>query len=294
MRAMAAEVRFEKVAITGGSGRLGRAVVARLEGVCERLVVDRVPPPAAVDHTAADVTDHAALKAAFAGCDAVVHLAAIPNPRTAPADVTFRTNVEGTFTALQAAEDAGVRRVVLASSDSVVGFHYNPPDWRPLYLPIDEAHPLRPTEFYSLSKRVGETIAESFAAHGRLEVVVIRPTHIVFPPEYPELEARGADVQNYHVWTYVAPEDVAEAFFLALALPALRLETFFISAADGLNRLPTLALCRERYGRLPKIRKPEVYRRLPTASILDGSRAREILGFVPTSDWRRMRAPAPT
>ena len=290
---MAAEVRFEKVAITGGSGRLGQHVTARLEGVCDRLVVDLVAPAAEVAFSAVDVTDYPALLAAFAGCDAVIHLAAIPDPRSAPADLTFRTNVQGTFAVLQAAEDAGIRRVVLASSDSVVGFHYDPPDWRPLYLPIDEAHPLRPTEFYSLSKRVGETIAESFAARGRLEVVVIRPTHIVFPPEYPELEARGADLHNYHVWTYVAPEDVALAFRLALALPTVRFETFFISAADGLNRLPTLALCRERYGRLPKIRRPEVYRRLPTASILDGSRAREILGFVPTSNWRRMRPPAP-
>jgi UDP-glucose 4-epimerase len=285
---MAAGIRFERVAVTGGSGRLGQHVTARLEGTCERLVVDRVPPQAAVDHTAADVTDHAALRAAFAGCNAVVHLAAIPNPRTAPADVTFRTNVQGTFAVLQAAEDAGVRRVVLASSDSVVGFHYNPQGWRPLYLPIDEAHPLRPTEFYSLSKRVGETIAESFAARGRLEVVVIRPTHIVLPPEYPELEARGGDLHNYHVWTYVAPEDVAEAFRLALALPAVRYDTFFISAADGLNRRPTLELLRERYGFLPEIRRPEVYERLPTASILDGSHAREVLGFAPMSDWRRM------
>jgi UDP-glucose 4-epimerase len=287
---MTAEVRFGKVAITGGSGRLGRAVVERLEGACERLVVDRVPPPVAVAFKASDVTDYAALKGAFAGCDAVIHLAAIPNPRTAAADVTFRTNVQGTFAVLQAAEDAGVRRVVLASSDSVVGFHYNPPDWRPLYLPIDEAHPLRPTEFYSLSKRVGETIAESFAARGRLETVVIRPTHIVFPPEYPELEARGADLQNYHLWTYVAPEDVAEAFRLALALPAVRFDTFFITAADGLNRQPTLELLRERYGALPEIRKPELYRRLPTASILDGNHASEVLGLTPTSDWRRMRS----
>lgn len=286
---MTAEVRFEKVAITGGSGRLGRAVVERLEGACQRLVVDRVPPAARVAFTGVDVTDYGALRAAFAGCDAVIHLAAIPNPRTAPADVTFRTNVQGTFAALQAAEDAGVRRVVLASSDSVVGFHYNPPGWRPLYLPIDEAHPLQPTEFYSLSKRVGETIAESFAARGRLEVVVIRPTHIVFPPEYPELEARGGDLHNYHVWTYVAPEDVALAFRLALALPAVRYDTFFITAADGLNRRPTLELVRERYGALPEIRRPEVYERLPTASILDGSHAREVLGFTPTSDWRRMR-----
>jgi nucleoside-diphosphate-sugar epimerase len=171
-----------------------------------------------------------------------------------------------------------------------VGFHYNPPDWKPQYLPIDESHPLRPTEFYSLSKQVTETICRSYAARGRLEVVVLRPTHIVFPPEYPELEARGSDLMNYHLWTYVAPEDVARAFELALALPAIRYERFFISAADGLNTLPTLGLVRERYGFLPEIRRPEVYRRLPTASVLDGSRAREVLGFEPSRDWRQMLA----
>lgn len=286
----ATEVRFDKVAVTGGSGRLGRHVLERLKGICEVVAVDLVPPPPGFAFAGVDVTDYDALKGAFAGCDAVVHLAAIPNPRTATADVTFRTNVQGTFAVLQAAEDSGVRRAVVASSDSVVGFHYNPPDWRPHYLPIDEAHPLRPTEFYSLSKRVGETIAESFAARGRMAIVVIRPTHIVFPPEYPELEARGADLHNYHLWTYVAPEDVAESLRLALALGDVRFDRFFISAADGLNRQPTLELLRERYGSLPEIRKPEVYERLPTASILDGSRAREVLGFAPRSDWRAMTA----
>jgi nucleoside-diphosphate-sugar epimerase len=220
----------------------------------------------------------------------VIHLAAIPNPRTAPPEVTFRTNEQGTFAVLQAAEEAGVRRVVVASSDSVVGFHYNPPDWQPQYLPIDERHPLCPTEFYSLSKQVTETICRSYAARGRLEVVVIRPSYIAFPPEYPGLEARGSDLMNYHLWTYVAPEDVARAFQLALALPEVRYDSFFISAADGLNTRPTLELIRERYGFLPEIRRPELYRRLPTASVLDGSRAREVLGFEPSRGWRQMLA----
>ena len=185
-------------------------------------VLDAAPPDGPDAFVQADVTDIGALRRAFAGQDAVIHLAAIPNPRTAPPEVTFRTNVEGTFAVLQAAEEAGVRRVVVASSDSVVGFHYNPPDWKPQYLPIDENHPLCPTEFYSLSKQVTETICRSYAQRGRLEVVVIRPTHIVFPPEYPELEARGSDLMNYHLWTYVAPEDVARGFQLALALREVR------------------------------------------------------------------------
>jgi UDP-glucose 4-epimerase len=281
--------RFEKLVCTGGSGRLGRQVVSLLRDSCRVTVLDTVPSEfdACVQ---ADVTDIAALRRALAGQDAVVHLAAVPNPRTAPPEVTFQTNVQGTFAVLQAAEDCGVRRVVVASSDSVVGFHYNPPHWRPQYLPIDERHPLSPTEFYSLSKQVTETICRSYAERGRLEVVVIRPSYIVFPPEYPQLEARGSDLMNYHLWTYVAPEDVARAFELALALPKVRFEHFFISAADGLNTRPTLELVRERYGFLPEIRRPELYESLPTASVLDGSRAREVLGFEPSRNWRQMLA----
>ena len=283
--------RFEKVVCTGGSGRLGRHVTGLLRAECALSVLDLRPPEADLAFVSVDITDLAALKRAFAGQDAVIHLAAIPNPRTAPPDVTFRNNVQGTFAVLQAAEEAGVRRVVVASSDSVVGFHYNPPDWAPDYLPIDERHPVRPTEFYSLSKHVSETICRSYADRGRLEVVVIRPTHIVFPPEHPELEARGSDLQNYHLWTYVTPEDVARGFQLALALPEVRFETFFISAADGLNSRPTLELVRERYGFLPEIRKPEVYERLPTASVLDIGHARTVLGFEPKSDWRGLAGP---
>jgi UDP-glucose 4-epimerase len=284
--------RFEKVVCTGGSGRLGRHVTGLLRGDCAVTVLDARPPEPDLAFVPADITDLGALQRAFAGQDAVIHLAAIPNPRSAPPEVTFQNNVQGTFAVLQAAEEAGVRRVVVASSDSVVGFHYNPPGWAPDYLPIDERHPVRPTEFYSLSKHVTETICRSYAERGRLEVVVIRPTHIVFPPEYPELEARGSDLQNYHLWTYVAPEDVARGFQAALALPKVRFETFFIAAADGLNTRPTLELVRERYGFLPEIRRPEVYERLPTASVLDTGYARAVLGFVPTSDWRRMAASA--
>jgi nucleoside-diphosphate-sugar epimerase len=240
----------------------------------------------------ANILDLAGLKSAFAGQEAVVHLAAIPNPRTAPPDVTFNTNVQGTWNVLQAAEDAGVRRVVVASSDAALGLHYNPPGYGPQYLPIDESHPLRPIEFYSLSKEVTEAMCRSYANRGKLEVLAIRPTHIVFPAEYPELETRGADVQNYHLWTYVSPEDVAQGFRLALELARAPYQAFYISAADGLNTRPTLDMLRERYGRLPDIRNPEYFRRNPLASVLDITRARDVLGFAPTSDWRRMVAAA--
>lgn len=287
---------FEKIVCTGGSGRLGRFVVDRLAQKSAVTVFDLKPPEASahssVRYIPGDITDYQALKTAFKGQDGVIHLAAIPNPRTAPAAVTFNTNVQGAWAVLQAAEDAGVRRVVVASSDSVFGLSYNPPDWPPRYLPVDEDHPVRPTEFYSLSKEVTETVSRSYAHRRKLEVLVIRPVHIIFPPEYAELTARGSDVENYHFWAYVAPEDVAQGFELALQHRYTGYDLFVISAADGLNTRPTLELARERWGeaKMPQIRRPQYYSANPCASVLDITKAREVLGFEPTSDWRRMVA----
>ncbi len=285
-------MKFDKVVCTGGSGRLGRYVVDLLKGDCDLTVVDVKEPEASVAFQEVDVVDYGRLKQAFAGQQAVIHLAAIPNPRTAPAEVTFRTNVQGTWSVLQAAEDAGVKRVVVASSDAALGLHYNPPGWQPQYLPIDEDHPLRPIEFYSLSKEITENICRSYANRGKLEVLVIRPTHVVFPPEVPELAARGSDVQNYHLWTYVAPEDVAQGFERCLSVDQASYQAFFISAANGLNTRPTLELVRQRYGHMPELRNPAYYENNPTASLLDITRARQVLGFEPEIDWHQMGAAA--
>lgn len=284
-------MRYQSVVLTGGHGRLGRTVAETLKSGCDLTILDRVPGEVAGARSlVGDITDYAALKELFKGQDAVVHLAAIPNPRSAPADVTFNINVQGTWAVLQAAEDCGVKRVIVASSDAALGLHYNPPGWGPQYLPIDEDHPLRPIDFYSLSKECTESICRSHANRGKVEVLAIRPTHIVFPPEFPELEARGADVQNYHLWTYVAPEDVAESFRLALETPDGRYAAFYITAVDGLNTRPTLELLAERYGTSPTIRDAAYFARNPCASILNPQRARDRLGFEAKIDWRAMVA----
>lgn len=283
-----------KIAITGGSGGIGRHVVDYLKGKAEVTVVDiRPPEQPQVRFIEANILEFGALEAALAGQDQLIHLAAVPNPRIAAADVTFNTNVQGTWNALQAAENAGVRRALIASSDSTTGLLYNPPDWPPQYLPIDEKHPLRPTEFYSLSKRVAEMIGRSFADRDKLEVVALRPSKVVVPHEWRELQARGSDVRNFHLWAYVEPEDVAQACYLALAVKDISYDVFFISAADSLCSRPTLEMVEGMLGKLPEIRKPEVYEQNPYASVYDTSHASEILGYEPKSDWRRLFAQVP-
>lgn len=281
---------FEKIAITGGAGLLGRVLAHRLSARADVRIIDIGAPVDGFDFVHADMTDYNALRAALEGQDVVIHLAAIANPRIASQEKTFAANVHGTWAVFQAAEDAGVSKVLAASSDAATGLLYNPVDYMPQYLPVDEAHPLRPIEAYSLSKEVTESIARSYSNRGKLDAVIVRPTHIMVPEEYHLIHAKGADVNNYHVWTYVTPEDVSQVFEKAMDLKGVRFESFFASSFDGLNERPTLELIAERYGRLPEIRHPGIYRDRPTASVMDTSKARELLGYEPTSDWRAMIA----
>ena len=245
-------------------------------------VLDIAPPKASnVRHLDISITDLAKLTEAFKGIDAIVHLAAVPNPRTSTPQNCFTVNTQGTWSVLQAAEDAGVKRVVVASSDSATGLHFNPKNWAPQYLPVDEKHPLRPSEVYSLTKEITESICRCFSARGKVQVLAIRPGHVVFEPEYPELPTRGSDIQNYHLWGFVAPEDVAQAFDLALELKDGSYDCIFVGAAEGLNERPTLEMFKERFGFEPIVRKPEIYAALPTAGIFDISHARTKLGYEP-------------
>ncbi len=278
---------FERIAVTGGSGLLGTQVIQRLAGTARLTNIDRNAPRIAHsgDYQQASITDYDAMKAILQGHDALIHLAAIPNPREASAETTFHANVQGAWCVMQAAEDAGVRRVVVASSDSVFGLSYNPPDWKPHYLPVDEAHPVRPREVYSLSKKVTETIAASFAVRGQLEVLAVRPSHIIFPRGYGELETRAADLQNYHFWAWIAPEDAAQVFDRAINMSDYRgFDVFTAAAIEGLNTRPTLDMATERWGTGIPLQRPETYDRLPTASVLDTTKAREILGYTPAVD----------
>lgn len=280
---------FEKVLVTGGSGRLGRYVVDELAGRCEVTVLDRVAPRRDVPYAAGDIVDLACVHEAAAGMDAVVHLAAIPNPRDAPPEVVFHTNVQGTWNVLHAAYEAGVAKVVLCSSECATGLCYGGRGKAPDYLPVDEAHPLRPEDPYSLSKQLGEMAGQGFARRGGMEVVVLRPTLVLFPEQRDEVPERQ-DLLHADLWAYVEPGDVARAFRLALEYRGPAFDLFFISAADTLSPRPTLALVEERFGTLPALRRPALYEADPCAAIYDIAHAREALGFEPRSDWRAFAA----
>ena len=271
--------------VTGGSGHLGSVVMRRLRAAAGAVAFDVKPPQdAAVPHIIGSILSLADLDAAMSGIEAVVHVAGIPNPRDKPPEIVFDTNVRGSWNVCHAAARAGVKRLVLISSECATGLCYQKAEFPPEYLPIDESYPLRPAEVYGLSKVAAETVAASFARGGKIDVTVLRPTFILFRHNHPEIAAR-ADLFHRDLWGWVEPEDVAQA--VALALDKVRgFEIFFVSAPNTLVAEPTLDLVRRRFGRLPEIRRPALYEANPNAALFDIAKAERLLGYRASGDWR--------
>ena len=157
-----------RVLVTGGSGKAGRACIRDLkEHGHEAFSVDRVKPPGDLcPSIQADLADYGqtidALTAAERGptrVEGVLHLAAVPDSRLFTNSVTFENNVMSTYNVFEAATRLGVRNIVWASSETVLGLPF---DAHPPYVPVDEEYPGRPESAYSLSKLVGELMAEQY------------------------------------------------------------------------------------------------------------------------------------
>lgn len=274
------------VVVTGSTGRLGSCLLGALHAAGHNVRgFDIRSDNAGLLSTVGSILDHHALRVAFDGADAVVHAAALL-PRGNPPEQVFDSITRGTWCVFHAAAEAGVRRVVHISSECATGLCYQRDETPPRYLPVDEAHPLSPTDPYSLGKQLSEQIALSFTRAGRLSTVVLRPTYIFFPEQYDQLNARQ-DLWHADLWSYVDPTDVASAVLAALRLDTAY-EVFFVSAAETISEEPTLELVRRRWGALPPVRDPGLYETMPHAALYSIAAARARLGYAPAGLWRAM------
>ncbi len=158
------------VLVTGGTGEVGQATVRRLtaNGHYVRVIGRRagMSVPGAdlrrIEYRPCDINDFDRLLEQMDGMDAVVHLAAIRHPSLASGPEIFRVNCSGTYNVYQAAVQAGIRRVVSASSINALGYFMGVQPFRLRYFPIDELHPTQTTDPYSFSKQIIEEIAGYF------------------------------------------------------------------------------------------------------------------------------------
>jgi nucleoside-diphosphate-sugar epimerase len=280
-----------RIALTGGSGKLGRTVLGRLraEGH-EVLNLDRDGTRGA-GFLRIDLTDYGQVLDVFSGVDdqangfdAVVHLGAIPAPGIAPDVVTFHNNMLSTYNVFQAARRAGIRRIVYASSETVLGLPF---DTDPPYLPVDEEYPARPESTYSLVKHLEEQMAiEMVRWDPLLSITALRFSNVMDPEDYAGFEAfqDDATLRRWNLWGYIDGRDGAQAVLKALQSAPPGFERFIIAAADTVMRRPSAELAAEVF---PNV---QVTRAGPgTETLLSIDKARRLLGFSPEHSWQDPR-----
>jgi UDP-glucose 4-epimerase len=167
-----------RVLVTGGSGFIGRHVVAELtaDGAQVRVVDLQPHPDTDVDIVIGDIGDPAVLERAFdSGFDSIVHLAAVTSVLRSveQPELTFATNVTGTNALLAAGRAAGVTSLAFASTNAVTG---------PMTAPkISEAAVLNPLTPYGSTKAAGEMLMSAYTASYGLRCACIRLTNVYGP-----------------------------------------------------------------------------------------------------------------
>ncbi len=293
-------MRAMRVLFTGGSGKAGRHVVPWLIGRGHRVVnVDLTPLPG-VDTIKADVTDvgqmfnvltsYGNLGELDAGTgpapyDAVVHFAAIPRILIEPDDETFRVNTMGTYAVLEAAVKLGVRKIVVASSETTYGVCFSDGRTDPRSLPLEEDYDVDPMDSYGLSKVLNEVTARSFARRSGADIYALRIGNVIEPHEYATLFPgyfANPEVRRRNAFSYIDARDLGQIVDRCLAVDGLGFQVFNAGNDDVGMNIPTAELIARFYPGVPVTRALGEHE-----ALFSNRKIREVLGFREEHDWRK-------
>ncbi len=305
-----------KILTTGGSGTIGGYVLRELIQAGHSVTsYSRTAPR--IDGAAfiqGDIMDPNALARACQGHDAVIHLAAVPGPGRATPAQLININVVGTANVLEAALQAGIDKVVFASSGAATGFSFQKHALAPRYLPLDEEHPCEPQDEYGLSKLLAELTCKRYSDGFGIRTICLRINNNWY------LERASAEVavssgwaQQFSVedlwtaryrktvedadgewptpgppaphkilWAFTDARDAAQAFRLAVENDTIAHEVLLINGHDTCSYEPTTELIARHYPGVPVNTPLECH-----ASLWSHGKATRLLGYQPKSTWRQ-------
>lgn len=290
-----------RVFFTGGSGKAGRHVLPYLVAARHRVLnFDRVPLNAVGVHDLlGDITDAGQVYSAMnshAGYDeletgqgarpfdAVVHFAAVPRMMMCPDTETWRVNVVGTYNVLEAAVKMGIRKIIIASSETTYGICFSDGVTDPHSLPLTEDYDIDPMDTYGTTKKVNEVTARSLARRSGADIYALRIGNVVEPHEYATLFPKyfaDPGPRRRNAFNYIDARDLGQIVDLCLKKDGLGYQVFnACNSTNGMN-LPNAELLARFFPGVPVTEELG-----PWESLMSNRKAREVLGFVDRHDWR--------
>jgi UDP-glucose 4-epimerase len=266
-----------RIALTGSSGKLGTVVARELRESGHEVIGMDIVGTRGPSFVQVDLADYGQVVDALGGVgdrhdgvDAVVHLGAIPAPGVRSDVATFHNNMTATFNVFWAAVRLGIRRIVYASSETVLGLPFDVP---PPYIPVDEEYPPRPESVYSLVKTLEERMAQELVRwHPDASITALRFSNVMTPEDYAEFPSFDADTRHrkWNLWGYIDARDGAHA-----------IDQFIIAAADTVMSRPNAELIAEVFPGVPVTREVG-----ENETLLSIDKARRVLGYEPKHSWR--------
>jgi len=291
---------MKKIIFTGGTGKAGKHAVAHLvEHGYRVLNLDTKPlDNPKVRTLITDITDSGQVFNALSSytglhefdpslrpepIDAVVHFAAIPRIMITPDNEVFRINTMGTYNLIEAAVKLGIKKVIIASSETTYGLVFANEPRNPDYFPLDEEYPVDPMDSYALSKICNERTARAFALRSGIDIYAIRIGNVIEPHEYAQFPQFFADpgFRKRIAWSYIDARDLGEICRLAIEKNGLGYQVFNAASGDTSSDLPTAELLSRFYPGVPVHGELGEYE-----TLLSNKKTREVLGFKQAHHWR--------
>lgn len=285
---------MKRIAVTGGSGSKKRGVGATIVKALaakgyETVNLDILPPKEDLgEFRHVDVTHYGDTFAALYGYDAVVHLAANPAPDYDhfTGAQRFHTNTLAAYNVFQAAIAQGMKKIVWASSETVLGFPFD--TYVPPLLPTNDDAPTIPTGSYGISKAVTENLAEHLNRMHGIPIIGLRFSNIYYetpgaPASYDQLPQYWdkPEEKKFNLWSYVDHRDVAQGTVKALEASITGTRNYTLAAADTNMKLTNQELLDRVF---PGTKLREGTGLHETLTSID--RARKELGYEPEYSWR--------
>ena len=291
----------KRILFTGGSGKAGRHVVPYLlERGHKVLNVDLVPlDHPGVDNLTADITRSGEMFNAMTSYanfgelepgtgvpafDAVVHFAAVPRILIRPDNETFRVNTIGTYNVVEAAVKLGIRKIVIASSETTYGICFADGEVNPHVLPLEEDYDVDPMDSYGLSKVVNEKTARAFQRRSGFDIYALRIGNVIEPHEYGRFPGFFAnpEVRRRNAFCYIDARDLGQIVDLCLEKDGLGFQVFNAGNDTNSVNLPSKVLAERFFPGVPFTREMG-----ENEALFSNRKIREMLGFREEHDWRR-------